>query len=65
MAVLGGDFNQREYGGARGVGWEQLVKWREKLRLGDVLRIMHPRQEFVTYRANGKKNKDTKTLTRK
>ena len=57
--IVGGDFNQREYGG--GVGWEQLVKWREKMRLGDVLRTMHPGQEFVTYRANGKYNNHTQT----
>jgi hypothetical protein len=34
IIVGGGGVNQREDGG--GVGWEQLVKWREKLRLGDV-----------------------------
>jgi hypothetical protein len=57
--TAGGDFNQREHGG--GVGWEQLVKWRKKLRLlGDVLRVMHPGQEFVTYRANGMLDSHTK-----
>ena len=56
--IVGGDFNQREHGG--GVGWEQLVKWRKKLRLGDVLRVMHPGQEFVTYRANGTVDSHTK-----
>ena len=49
---------QREHGG--GVGWEQLVKWRKKLRLGDVLRVLHPGQEFVTYRANGTLDSHTK-----
>ena len=56
--IVGGDFNQREHGG--GVGWEQLVKWRKKLRLGDVLRVLHPGQEFVTYRANGTVDSHTK-----
>jgi hypothetical protein len=34
--IVGGNFNQREHGGD--MGWEllELVKWREKLRLGDL-----------------------------
>ena len=40
-------------GAGKGKGWEQLCRWRVRLRLGDVLRSIHPGEEFITYRANG------------
>jgi hypothetical protein len=54
----GGGFNQQEGEKGKGHQWEQLCKWSVRLRLGDVLRTIHPVEKFITYRANGAKRSD-------
>ena len=52
--IVGGDFNQRH--DRPGHEWAQLDAWRKRELLDDVLRKLHPDEEFVTYRAKGKRD---------
>ena len=49
--LVGGDFNARHDGNKR--AWSQLQRWKKDNGLGDVLRALHPTEDFVTYRGKG------------